>query len=162
MALSDFSPGTSKGFFNSEFLIFRQGFAPRLKSRSRSNAIPYREAKISRWAFKPDNVLSVKQTAFDLTGPSNFKVNGLNTFGFTAPYHPTEDAFKHGSDLSPSKSSIEKRRLLAIRVLMPLFWRTRCVRRKEQSELRRASLRAVSVVVLATVSAYQSLGVDVK
>jgi hypothetical protein len=36
------------------------------------------------------------------------------------------------------------------------------VRRKEQSELRRASLRAVSVVVLATVSAYQSLGVDVK
>jgi len=135
-------------FLSNESLMFRQGFAPRLNSRSPSNATPYPEPKMSRCAFRPDKVLSVKQTAFDFSGPSNSKVSGLKTLALTLPYHPTGLAFRRGfGGLAPT-SRIERRRCLAVVLVVPLFWRTKCVRRKEQSELSRASARATLALVL--------------
>lgn len=76
-------------------------------------------------------------------------VFGLKTLVFaTLLYQPTEDDFKRGLGfVVVSASRIERRIFLASASRRFPFWRIKCVRRNEQSELRLASLRAIAAFV---------------
>lgn len=141
------SPLQVNDAFSNDSRTLRQGLAPLVKRKSLSNATPYLALKTSLCALSPASVLSVKQTALLLIGPSKSRVAGLKILGDTVPYHPELDAFNNGCDGVPARSRIRERMFFASASLFSSFCRIKCVRRNEQSELRRANSFATSAVV---------------
>jgi len=134
--------------------MFRHGFAPLVRRKSLSNTNPYFAVKAWLCAFKPFNVLSVKQThrSWSLSYSDCFKscpIAGENTRGVTdsEPYHPVIDARSNGI-VPGTNPRMERKIFCASASLFPSFCRTKWVNSGEQSELSFARLCCCSHVAV--------------